>query len=92
MIHIGSIVKCINADGETLKKDDLYTVMDITVEGNYILEEAIPPAPHTSFSKDRFEDTGTDVYQEMRQYITDLLEEFPDLENDIVEEDDKTVF
>jgi len=56
------------------------------------LEEAIPPAPHTSFSKDRFEDTGTDVYQEMRQYVTDLLEEFPDLENDIIEEDDKTVF
>lgn len=92
MIHIGSIVRCINADEETLKKDDLYTVLDITAEGNFILEEVSPPVPHTSFSKDRFEDTGTDVYTEMRQYVTDLLEEFPDLENDVIEENDKTVF
>jgi hypothetical protein len=89
MIRIGSIVKCINADEDTLKKDELYTVIDITSEGNFMLEETTPPSPHTSFSKDRFEDTGTDVYQEMRQYVADLLEEFPDLENDEIEEEDK---
>lgn len=47
-------VKCIKGHEGILEEGQYYTVVEITKKGNYILDEVLPPPPHTSFCKSRF--------------------------------------
>jgi hypothetical protein len=49
-----SLVICIIGHPGVLIKGEIYTVSEITKQGNVRLEEVEPPKPHTSFKKNRF--------------------------------------
>lgn len=76
MIQVGSVVKCKNAIDTTLIEGEEYTVVQITRQGNYIIEEMTSPFGYDCFNSTRFENTGKTVFTEMREYFSEYeLEE-----------------
>ena len=76
MIQVGSVIKCIRGAEGVLNEGEEYTVLQITRKGNYIIEEVNSPFGYDCFDKTRFEDTGTTVDTEMREYFSEYeLEE-----------------
>ena len=76
MIQVGSVVKCKTAVDTTLIEGEEYTVVQITRQGNYIIEEMTSPFEYDCFSSTRFENTGKTVFTEMREYFSEYeLEE-----------------
>jgi len=59
-------VMCINGYENLLTDGNIYTVVEVTKKGNFLLEEVEAPEGYTSFSSDRFipvqdtEDTWTE--------------------------------
>jgi len=59
-------VMCINGYENLLTDGNIYTVVEVTKNGNFLLEEVEAPEGYTSFSSDRFipvqdtEDTWTE--------------------------------
>jgi hypothetical protein len=62
-------VMCINGHEGVLTEGDIYTVIEVTKSGNFILDEVAVPEPHTSFNSDRF------VPLESDDDLTEELEE-----------------
>jgi len=65
-------VKCIKPHPGVIESG-YYTVKEITKNDNFILNEICPPSPHTSFSKDRFEEINIDdinIYE-----LTEIFEQ-----------------
>lgn len=76
MVTVGSIVKCIKGAPGILNEGENYTVYLITKDGNYLLDEAIPPIGYDCFSHTRFEDTTMNIYDEIYSGIQeDYFEE-----------------
>lgn len=63
-------VMCISGAEGLLKEGDIYTVVYVTENGNYLLEEVEVPEPYTSFDSKRFvtvEDTSDDLTEEIEE-------------------------
>ena len=59
-------VICIKGAEGILTEGEIYTVINVTTKGNYILAELDPPSPHTSFDATRFQEVLEDDWtQEM---------------------------
>jgi hypothetical protein len=71
MIQVGSLVKCIRGEKDILVEGETYTVLQITRKGNFIIEEVESPFGYDCFDSTRFEDTGKNVYVEMREYFSE---------------------
>ena len=52
----GSLVQCIRGHVGILNEGDIYTVTHVSPQGNLLLDEVSPPAPHTIFDKTRFKE------------------------------------
>ena len=52
----GSLVLCIRGHVGILNEGDFYTVSYVSAQGNVLLDEVSPPAPHTVFDKTRFKE------------------------------------
>jgi hypothetical protein len=61
-------VMCINGYENLLIDGDIYTVVEVTKKGNFLLEEVEAPEGFTSFNSDRFipvQDTEDNWTEEM---------------------------
>ena len=52
----GSLVQCIRGHVGILNEGDIYTVSYVSAQGNVLLDEVNPPAPHTIFDRTRFKE------------------------------------
>lgn len=55
-MQTGSLVQCIRGHVGILNEGDIYTVTYVSPQGNVLLDEVSPPAPHTVFDKTRFKE------------------------------------
>lgn len=69
MTTIGSVVKCIRGSKGILEEGSKYLVDEVTPEGHLILLDVFPPKGYTCFNKDRFEDTGENIFNEIDSFI-----------------------
>jgi hypothetical protein len=49
------LVRCIKADGNILKEGEIYSVYQVTKQGNYHLHGVTPPEGFNCFDSSRFE-------------------------------------
>ncbi len=71
-MKVGSIVECVKGAEGILEKGCLYTVKDVTKNGNILLYEVEPPFPFNCFNRDRFKeiqdpDTGMEILDEINE-------------------------
>lgn len=64
-------VVCIKGHEGVLIEGEIYTVVNVTKNGNYLLNELEPPEPYTSFDKDRFDMVSDDDLMDL--FFTDEL-------------------
>lgn len=69
MITIGSVVKCIRGAEGILEEGKKYLVDEVVGDGHLILLDVSPPEGYNCFHKDRFEDTGENIYNEVESFI-----------------------
>lgn len=67
-------VVCTRGYEGVLIEGEIYTVINVTKKGNYILNELDPPEPFTSFDKDRFEMVSDDDFLAQFDFIQEELE------------------
>ena len=68
-------VMCIQGAEGILTEGDIYTVVEITSKGNFILDEVNVPEPFTSFDSSRFvplTSTTEDELVEENELVLDL--------------------
>jgi hypothetical protein len=63
-------VMCINGYEGLLTEGEVYTVIKLTKQGNFLLEEVEVPEPYTSFNSDRFipiENEDSDLTEQLEK-------------------------
>jgi hypothetical protein len=53
-MQVNSLVVCVLGHPGVLDQDQIYTVREVTSQGNINVFEAEPPHPHSSFFRERF--------------------------------------
>lgn len=53
-MQVNSLVVCVLGHPGILEQDQIYTVREVTPQGNINVFEAEPPHPHASFFRERF--------------------------------------
>jgi hypothetical protein len=53
-MKVNSLVCCVLGHPGVLEQDQIYTVREVTSQGNINVFEAEPPHPHSSFFRERF--------------------------------------
>lgn len=53
-MQVNSLVVCVLGHPGVLEQDQIYTVREVTSQGNINVFEAEPPHPHSSFFRERF--------------------------------------
>jgi hypothetical protein len=53
-MKVNSLVYCVLGHPGVLEQDQIYTVREVTSQGNINVFEAEPPHPHSSFFRERF--------------------------------------
>jgi hypothetical protein len=53
-MKVNSLVCCVLGHPGVLEQDQIYTVREVTSQGNINVFEAEPPHPHSSFYRERF--------------------------------------
>ena len=76
-MQVNSLVVCVLGHPGILEQEQIYTVREVTQQGNINVFEAEPPHPHSSFFRERFVEVQSP--DEIPEILSEVL--FDQIEN-----------
>lgn len=76
-MKVNSLVCCVLGHPGVLEQDQIYTVREVTSQGNVNVFEVDPPHPHSSFYRERFVEVQSP--DEIPEILSEVL--FDQIEN-----------